>query len=114
MVSHCACPTRVFRDRALREHRRPSSPPSLRPSEAACSDLPFIVLVAANPEPCDRVPLHNPECTIAERDADRPHMFFLVDALEVERRMNGGLLPMKERLARGLANVIGKAIVRFP
>ena len=28
MVSHCACPTRVFRDRALHEHRRPSSLPS--------------------------------------------------------------------------------------
>ena len=23
MVSHCACPTRVFPDRAFREHRRP-------------------------------------------------------------------------------------------
>ena len=27
MVSHCACPTRAFRGRALHEHRRPSSPP---------------------------------------------------------------------------------------
>ena len=31
-VSHCACPTRVFRDRALHEHRRPSSLPSHIPS----------------------------------------------------------------------------------
>ena len=28
MVTHCACPTRVFLDRALHEHRRPSSLPS--------------------------------------------------------------------------------------
>ena len=28
MVSHCACSTRVFLDRALHEHRRPSSLPS--------------------------------------------------------------------------------------
>ena len=28
MVSHCACPTRVFRDRAVHEHRRASSLPS--------------------------------------------------------------------------------------
>ena len=27
MVSHCACPTRGVRDRALHEHRRPSSLP---------------------------------------------------------------------------------------
>ena len=27
MVSYCACPTRVFRDRALHEHRRPTGHP---------------------------------------------------------------------------------------
>ena len=32
MISHCACPTRVFRDRALHEHRRASSLPSHAPS----------------------------------------------------------------------------------
>jgi hypothetical protein len=37
MVSHCACPTRVFRDRALHEHRRPSSSPSPGPSDRARS-----------------------------------------------------------------------------
>ncbi len=37
MVSHCACPTRVFRDRALHEHRRPSSLPSLPPSSLVLS-----------------------------------------------------------------------------
>jgi hypothetical protein len=31
MVSHCACPTRGVRDRALHEHRRPSSLPSHGP-----------------------------------------------------------------------------------
>ena len=36
MVSHCACPTRVFPDRALHEHRRPSSLPSHSPSKLAC------------------------------------------------------------------------------
>ena len=29
MVSHCACPTRVFGDRALHEHRRPLTCPLL-------------------------------------------------------------------------------------
>jgi hypothetical protein len=38
MVSHCACPTtRVFGDRALHEHRGPSSPPSPIPSDRARS-----------------------------------------------------------------------------
>jgi len=36
MVSHCACPTRVFGDRALHEHGRPSSLPSHAPSKLAC------------------------------------------------------------------------------
>ena len=39
MVSHCACPTRVFRDCALHEHRRPSSPPPclfLEPASNEC------------------------------------------------------------------------------
>ncbi len=35
MVSHCACPTRVFGDRALHEHRRASSLPSHAPSKLA-------------------------------------------------------------------------------
>jgi hypothetical protein len=35
MVSHCACPTRVFRDRALHEHRRPASLPTHAPSKIA-------------------------------------------------------------------------------
>ena len=85
MVSHCACPTRVFRDRALHEHRRPSSPAHL--AGGPRSELPLIVLVAANPEPCDGVPIHDPQGTIAERDADRPHTFFLIDALKVEGRL---------------------------
>ena len=43
------------------------------------------------------------------------HMaLFLVDALKVERGMNGGLFPEEERLARGLTNVIREAIIRFP
>jgi len=37
MASHCACPTRVFGDRALHEHRRSSSPPSHTPSKLARS-----------------------------------------------------------------------------
>jgi len=40
MVSHCACPTRVFRDRALHEHRRPSSLPSHAPFQADLSTSP--------------------------------------------------------------------------
>ena len=28
MVSHCACPTKIFRNRALQSHKRRSSPPS--------------------------------------------------------------------------------------
>ncbi len=78
------------------------------------SELPLIVLMTTNPEPCDGVPIHDPQCTIAEGDTDRPHAIFLVDALKVERGMNGGLLPEEERLARGLTNVVGKTIVRFP
>ena len=35
MDSHCACPTRVFGDRALHEHRRSSSLPSHAPSKLA-------------------------------------------------------------------------------
>ena len=37
MVSHCARPTRGVRDRALREHRGPSSLPSHAPSKLVCS-----------------------------------------------------------------------------
>jgi len=36
MVSHCACPTRVFGDRALCEHSRSSSLPAYTPSKLAC------------------------------------------------------------------------------
>jgi len=36
LASNCACPTRVFRDRALHEHRKPSSLPSHAPSKLAC------------------------------------------------------------------------------
>ena len=39
MVSHCACSTRVFRDRALHEHRRPSGLPSAFFSRVAWSIL---------------------------------------------------------------------------
>ena len=42
MVSHCACPTRAFRCRALHEHRRPSSLPShplLRAGVPGAQDL---------------------------------------------------------------------------
>jgi hypothetical protein len=42
MVSHCACPTRGVRDRALHEHRRPSSlPPILTFSLGEWPRLPF-------------------------------------------------------------------------
>lgn len=78
------------------------------------SELPLIVLVTANPEPCDGVPIHDPQCTIAKGDTDRPHAIFLIDALKVEGRMNGGLFPEEERLARRLTNVIREAIIRFP
>ena len=70
--------------------------------------------MAANPEPCDDIPVHDSQCTIAERDADRPHALFLIDALKVEGRMNGGFFPEEECLARRLTNVVGKTIVRFP
>jgi hypothetical protein len=36
MVSHCACSTMVFRDRALHEHSRPSSLSSHTSSKLAC------------------------------------------------------------------------------
>jgi len=39
MVSHCACPTRVFGNRALHEHRRASSLPPHAPSKLACLSL---------------------------------------------------------------------------
>jgi len=39
LASHWACATRVFRDRALHEHRRPSSLPSHAPSKLACFSL---------------------------------------------------------------------------
>jgi hypothetical protein len=106
-------------ERGPSEGARPGSKesflrPCATPSETALSDLPLIVLVAANPEPRDCVTVHNPRRSIAERDADRPHAFTLVDALKMEGGMNGGFFPEKERLARGLTNMIGKAIVRFP
>ena len=62
MVSHCAYPTRVFGDRALHEHRRPSSLLSLIPSKLAwLSSLgraPMLVYVRPSNEalPRARVP----------------------------------------------------------
>ena len=63
--------------------------------------------MTANPEPRDCIPVHNAQCVIAERDADRPHAFFLIDALKVEGRMNGGFFPAEDRLARGLLESLG-------
>jgi hypothetical protein len=55
--------------------------------------------VVANPEPRDGVPVHDSQCTPAERDADRPHARFLVDTFHVEGGVNGGLFSEEERLA---------------
>jgi len=46
MVSHCAGPTRVFRDRALREHRKSSAfiPPSVRERSPKASLSPPLYL----------------------------------------------------------------------
>jgi hypothetical protein len=47
----------------------------------------FVIVVTANPEPDNRVCVHDADGANAARDSDRPEIFRLIDAFEAKRRV---------------------------
>jgi hypothetical protein len=54
---------------------------------------PFILVVAANPKPRNRLAFENPDSPITPGDSDGPNLFFMIDALKPQRGMKGIVCP---------------------
>jgi hypothetical protein len=53
----------------------------------------LVLVVTADPEPCNRITLHNADGALAMRYPDCPDVFFMVDAFETQGWMKGVLFP---------------------
>jgi hypothetical protein len=75
----------------------------------------FLVFsVAANPEPCYYIVLQNPEGSAPKGNPNGPDVFSSINALEMERRMKGILLPKAIGFAGALLDVFRERSICSP
>ena len=75
----------------------------------------FLVLsVTANPEPCYYIVLQNTEGSVPKGDPNGPDVFIRINALEMERRMKGILLPKAIGFTGALLDVFRERSICSP
>jgi hypothetical protein len=75
----------------------------------------FLVFsVAANPEPCYYIVLQNPEGSAPKGNPNGPDVFSGMNALEMERRMKGILLPKAIGFSGALLDVFRERSIGSP
>lgn len=78
------------------------------------SELAFVILMASDPEPSNRVGLQDAYCAVASRDSHRPNVLVLIDALEMKGWVKRRIAPEPERFSRGSLNLLRQSLIRFP
>ena len=73
-----------------------------------------VFIVIADPEPSNGIGIKDANSAVAERDSDRPRVFFLIDALEMKRLMKWVLGPQPISCLGATSDTLVQRPIRGP